>query len=265
MTKTTSELDAPSERIFAVIDCLVRARAPLTVTDIAQALDLPAPTVHRIARQLADRGYLKRALGAKSFLPGRRLVALGMEIVGAAFAADRPRDILVGLARRLDAHCHVGVVVDDEVVYVDAARMTRPGLQFEPGGSAPVHATSIGKLHLAQLKPDALAQLLAAMPLRRFTATTICEPAALLAELQRVRKRGWASSNAEFTPGVVGCAVPIVDARGRMIAGLGLSAPAANVAFSTLRQYVPAMQEAARQICDLVLEDAERAPRVRIA
>jgi IclR family transcriptional regulator, acetate operon repressor len=262
----TKDRAGPSDRMFAVIDCVVANRVPMSVTNIAAQLALPAPTVHRMATQLVARGYLKRPLGSKSFVPGRRLIALGVEIVTCAFGADRCHAMLVSLARRFNEHCHIGIVVDDEVIYVDSARVSRGhGLQFEAGDSAPIYCTSIGKLHLAQLDDDELAELLANLHTTRFTPTTICSPKAIAAEAVRVRKRGWASSNAEYTPGVVGCAAPILGANGRMMAGLGISVPQAHVSFANIRQYVPLMQETAGRIANVVLEDLERVPRSRIA
>lgn len=250
--------DAPSEKLFAVIDCIVESRVPLSVTEIAARLGLPVPTVHRIAMQLTERGYLRRALGSKRFRMGPRLAVLGIRVVGSVFAADRPHAFLVALARRLGEHCQIGIVTDDEVIYVDSASPDRDtGLQFRPGHSAPIYCTSIGKLHLAQLDDDDLTHVLTAIHYKRFTPTTICQSRALLLETQRVRKRGWAATNGEYTPGVVGCAVPIVGASGRLIAGLGLSAPQAHMAFANVRTVIPAMQDAAVRIGDAVREDME--------
>lgn len=266
MRRIAKDLEGPSERMFAVIDCVVANRGPMSVTDIAIQLGLPAPTVHRMATQLAERGYLKRALGSKSFVPGPRLIALGVSVVTCAFGADRPHAMLVSLARRLNEHCHIGIVVDDQVIYMDSVRVNRgPGLQFEAGHSAPIYCTSIGKLHLAQMDDDELSEFLANLHTTRFTPTTICSAKAIHAEIMRVRKRSWASSNAEYTPGVVGCAAPILGEKGRMIAGLGISVPQAHVSFANIRQYLPLLQDTARRIADAVVDETERNPRTRIA
>ena len=230
----------------------------MSVTEISGRLSLPVPTVHRIAVHLSERGYLKRAPGSKRFRIGPRLTALGVRAMDAAFAADRPHAILVSLARKLNEHCQIGVVADDQVVYVDSASANRSsGLLFQPGHSAPIYCTSIGKLHLAHLTEDDLAHVLSTLAYQRFTPNTICGAKAAAAEAYRVRRRGWAATNAEYTPGVVGCAVPIYDARGRMIAGLGLSAPQAHVSIANVRSFIPAMQDAARRIAEAALDDAD--------
>jgi DNA-binding IclR family transcriptional regulator len=66
--------------------------------------------------------------------------------------------------------------------------------------------------------------------------------------VRKVKKEGWAMSNEEIAAGVVGCAVPIRDFDGRLVAGLGLSIPSARVAFDQLSQFRAAMQSAAAEI-----------------
>jgi DNA-binding IclR family transcriptional regulator len=69
-----------------------------------------------------------------------------------------------------------------------------------------------------------------------------------------VRRNGWAASNEEFAPGVVGCAVPIRLRNGSLIAGLGISVPSARASFAQVKAHVPLLQRMAREIGDQVLE-----------
>ncbi|KZD09741.1 IclR family transcriptional regulator [Oceanibaculum pacificum] len=245
--KTAGE--APSDRIFAVIDCVVGNRGPVSITEIASRLDLPNPTVHRIATQLAERGYLKRAMGSKRFVPGPRLTELGLSIVGAAFAADGPHAILLALAQEIKEHCQIGVMSEGRIVYIDAARIVRSvGLQFEPGHSAPLYCTSIGKLYLAGMEDAELFRFLRDVTFERFTPTTICDAKTLLAQIETVRDKGWASTRGELTMGVVGCAVPIFDSFGNMIAGLGTSVPEAHLSFEEIERFIPILRKASQKI-----------------
>jgi DNA-binding IclR family transcriptional regulator len=241
--------DAPSDRIFAVIDTVVAEHGPISITEIAARLGLSSPTVHRITTQLAARGYLKRALGSKRFVPGARLTDLGLRVAGAAFKADRPHAILLALAHEVKEHCQIGIMADGQVAYVDSARIARSvGLQFEPGRAAPLYCTSIGKLFLAEMTEKELEQVLANLQFERFTPSTICDRDALRREVARVRAAGWASSNGEFSAGVVGCAVPIRTQQGAMIAGLGMSVPEAHIGFEEIARFIPGLRDYAERI-----------------
>lgn len=243
--------DAPSERLFAIMDCVIEQRAPISITEIGDRLSLPAPTVHRITKHLTERGYLKRSLGSKRLVPGPRLTELGVRAASASFASDRPHAVLVSLSAEINEHCQIGIMSEGRIVYLDSVGAPRPhGLQFSAGATAPLHCTSIGKLYLARMTSTELQHALRTTPLERFTETTICDPDRLMEEIGRVRRLDWAASDMEFSPGVVGCAVPILDGQRKMIAGLGASVPNAHVSFRDLGRLIPTLQAASGRISD---------------
>jgi hypothetical protein len=59
---------------------------------------------------------------------------------------------------------------------------------------------------------------------------------------------GWAVSNEEFSPGVVGCAVPIRLPNGKLLAGLGVSVPSARTSFEKVTAFLPSLKAATREI-----------------
>lgn len=242
--------EQPLDRAIAVITAVVSAARPVSVADIASECALPVPTAHRLVAQLESRGLLKRALGSKKFVGGPALLQLGTRALEAALRSDRPHQILLALSAELGEHVQVGIRSDNHVLYVDTARAPRAGggLSFEQGRRAPLYCTSIGKLFLAEMTDDALAWWLAHTPLVAVTANTITQPDRLREIAAKVRATGWATSDDEFAVGVVGCAVPIRDAQGRLVAGLGISVPSAHLPAAGLIRFQPRMQQAAAAI-----------------
>ena len=244
------ERDQPLDRVIAVLGAVASAKSPKSVTEIAADLGLPGPTVHRQLAQLLERELLKREIHTKRVLVGPRLVELGASILEAAILADHPHRILVSLANRLGEHCHIGIIVDDEVLYADTARVDRAiGLQFQPGRRAPLHCTSTGKLYLASLPPRELASWISNSALPSFTPQTVVDGLKLSAEIEIVRQRGSAESHGEFVEGVSGCAVPI-RRNGRFIAGLGVSGPSLRLNPARIQEILPHLMEASRAIAD---------------
>jgi IclR family acetate operon transcriptional repressor len=254
--KRTANTAQPMDRVFAVLGRVVAQAAPVSVTDIAAALRLPVPTAHRLVAQLEKRGLLKRALGSKKVLIGEALVRLGISVVETALRSDRPHGILLALSASLGEHVQVGIRSENDVLYVDTARvpLSGPGLMFEQGRRAPLHCTSIGKIFLAEMADEELSQWLAQMPLPAATPHTIIKRPQIRAAAVAVRKTGWASTDEEFAVGVVGCAVPIRHRDGQLIAGLGLSVPSARMSQEHLAQYRPKMEAAARAISAALAE-----------
>jgi IclR family transcriptional regulator, acetate operon repressor len=244
-----SEKDQPLDRAIAVLTALVTVARPASVTELAAACALPVPTVHRLAAQLEKRGLVKRALGSKKLIVGAGLVRLGAAAADAAMRSDRAHQILVALAHELGEPCQIGVRVDNEVVYIDSARTTRSvGLHFEQGKHAPLQCTSIGKLYLADMPDDAFESWLAQSSLRKLAPRTIVSKARLRAVIRGIRRDGWAASDEEFVPGVVGCAVAVRLGNGVLLAGLGVSVPSARMPFAKVKAFVPPLMAAAREI-----------------
>lgn len=241
--------DQPLDRAILLLGTLAAEARALSVTELASLCSYPVPTVHRLVAQLESRRLVKRALGSKKVLVGPALVQLGIAATDAAMKSDQVHQILVNLADRLGEHCHLGHRSADEIVYVDAAR-AKPsaGLQFEPGRRAPMHCTSIGKIYLAELADAELDRWLSHARLQKLAPATIVSKRKLKSVITEVRANGWAASNEEAVPGVVGCAVPVRLNSGPLLAGLGVSVPSARTSFSRLRSFVPLLHEAARQI-----------------
>ncbi|HMO29887.1 MAG TPA: IclR family transcriptional regulator [Enterovirga sp.] len=252
-TRMDGKGDQPLDRAFAVLEFVLTRRGPVAASSIADATGLPPATAHRMIAQLEARSLLKRALGSKKVTAGPRLISLGMSAVESVFSSDDVHAVLVRLAAKVDEHCHVGIVSELEVRYTDSARSSRrSGLLFEPGRRAPVYCTSIGKCFLASLSPEELGQVLGDLKLAAHTPTTITSRSALVAQVEKVRSDGWASSNEEFTPGVVGCAVPLRNMKRHFIAGLGVSVPAAHCRHDEIGRFLPDLREAASQIEELL-------------
>ena len=71
-------------------------------------------------------------------------------------------------------------------------------------------------------------------------------------ELQKIRKRGYATDDEEFIDGLVAVAVPISDANGRFCAGLALHGPKFRITVKSAADALPALRKAAAQIEDLI-------------
>lgn len=241
--------DQPLDRALALLGTLAEQARALSVTELASLCRYPVPTVHRLVAQLEQRRLIKRALGSKKVLIGPALLELGTAATEAALRSDHAHRVVTRLATELGEACHLGMRIGDEVVYVDAAR-TRlsSGLQFEQGRRAPIHCTSIGKVYLAELSDDQIDEWLANASLPKFAPATIVSKQKLKSVILDVRKNGWAASDEEFVPGVVGCAVPVRLEGGRLLAGLGVSVPSARMAYAKLKAFVPALQRAASEI-----------------
>jgi len=239
----------PTVKAVAILEAMATVRRPLGVTEVGVLLGLPKPTAHRIVRMLESEGLLQREPGSRRFVPGARLVRLGLGVVAASMLSAPRHAILEALSQKIGETCNFGVMADSHVVYLDRVESAWPfGLRFEPGSHVPLHCTSMGKLFLSLMPAKKCALLLRSMPLYRYTENTITDAARLEAELENIRSAGVSTDNQEFLAGVVCVAVPVRDTNKQPVAALAVSAPLARMTLQQGLQHVPLLQAAAEQL-----------------
>jgi len=239
----------PTVKAVAILEAMATVRRPLGVTEVGVLLGLPKPTAHRIVRMLESEGLLQREPGSRRFVPGARLVRLGLGVVAASMLSAPRHAILEALSQKIGETCNFGVMADNHVVYLDRVESAWPfGLRFEPGSHVPLHCTSMGKLFLSLMPAKKCALLLRSIPLYRYTENTITDAARLEAELENIRSAEVSTDNQEFLAGVVCVAVPVRDNNKQPVAALAVSAPLARMTLQQGLQHVPLLQAAAEQL-----------------
>ncbi len=255
MTAQTPSTDGPLDRALGILNFIAEQKKAISAAEISAALELPLPTAHRLLGNLEARGLVQKALGTKRYMVGNKLVVLSSKVIGSAFRTSRRHAVLQAVAAEIGEQCEIGVVRDNSVVYVDSIRVQAQALQFDPGGVAPLHCTSTGKIYMSRLPVRTREKLVAALALTRHTENTITTTAKLLRVLEDTRKREWAKTNQEFVKGVVGCAVPILSPGGELIACLGVSVPVARITFEGLDRFIAPLQRAAARLSETILQE----------
>ena len=248
----------PTVKAVAILETLATARRPLGVSELGILLGLPKPTAHRIVRMLESEGLLQREPGSRRYVPGTRLVRLGLDIVAASMLGAPRHAILESLSQQIGETCNFGVMAGSHVVYLDRVESAWPfGLRFEPGSRVPLHCTSMGKLFLSQLPAAKRATVLRSIPLYRYTENTFTDLGQLQTELERIRSTGVSCDNQEFLAGVVCVAVPVRAPNGQAVAAIAVSAPLARMSMQQGLQHVPLMQAAAERLA-ATIDDEKR-------
>ena len=139
------------------------------------------------------------------------------------------------------------VVEGRSAIVIDMLASDEPlKLTFPVGTPWPLHAGASNKVLLAYLPEEVVAEILAT-PLPRVTPRTTVDPRELRAHLQRIRRRGYAYSVGELTPGVVGIAVPIQSA-GQLMGALAVTGPLSRLPVSRVPQVVDRLRQASEEI-----------------
>ena len=246
-------------RGLIVLETVVRAQRPVSATELIDELELPKPTVNRILQQLEEEGLLHREPVNRRYLPGGRTrdLALGV-MTNKALGAPR-HAILKALSEEIGETCNCTMLDGDHTVYFDRVEANWPfRIQLPVGSPLPLHCTASGKLFLAYMQHRQRQRLLSAAPLKRFTDRTITDVALLSDALKRTHDDGIGVDNEEFMAGMVAVAVPVFTPANSICFTVAVHAPAVRKPLAALRQYVPALRQAAASMaatyCDA--EDA---------
>lgn len=236
------------ERAFDLLD-LVAAAGPegLTLAQLATGVATAKSTVHRYVATLLELGALKRDAGGRLQL-GLKLV----ELAGSLLEGDNVRaaaePMLHELVARTGETVHLGVPADGQVVYI--AKVESPQtvrLVSRIGARIPFYCSAMGKALLARLDGAALeTELLRPREVR--TLHTIIGREALERELVKIRSAGVAIDDQENELGVRCIGAAIVDARGRGIAAISVSAPETRMPLERCDELAPAVRAAADEI-----------------
>jgi DNA-binding IclR family transcriptional regulator len=213
-----------------MLDLFLGGDAGLTLTDICVRLDVPKSTAHSVLHTLRRRGYVMWDPATKKYSVGMRLVALANAAPIIQAIQSRARPHLERLAHELRETALLHVFEGEHVVAIDMVEGPR-SLRYsvELGRRWPLYATSAGKLFLAELDDEAIRRRYPGAQLERLTAGTIVDLDSLLAELEDVRRQGWARQREEIIDDVSGYGAPVTGANGRLVATLTITGPTNRV------------------------------------
>jgi len=237
------------ERTFSILEIFGEADPEWTTSDIARALRLPIPTVHRILTALRRLGYVAQDRQTKRFRLGPAALGLGAHARGAADLRAVAIQPLRQLSRELsETALLTGLSPSrDASVCLERVESLQPlRLSLEPGRQLPLHAGASQKALLAFM-PEDEAEMLVAGPLVGLCRSTIIDPGRLRAELELTREQGFASSYEETNVGVWGVAVPVVSGWD-VVCAVGIAAPSPRLNKDLVRRAVRRSHATAEEI-----------------
>lgn len=251
--------DAPDPvvvKAFALVEAILAANRPLTLSELSEILDRPKQTIHRTARQLEDYGFLYREPGRERYTIGRRLFNVSKQVIGWKMR-DAPRHATLGrLVNDIGETCNVGIMDGDAILYLDRVESNFPlRAELQPGSRVPLHCTGLGKLLLAHLPGRTRKRVIERLVLERYTDQTITDKDALNQECDRIRKQGYAINDQEYHDGIISVAVPVHAENGTAISGLAIHAPAARLSIDEALALVPRLKPYAKEIAGDLQDD----------
>ncbi|AUM75003.1 HTH-type transcriptional regulator BhcR [Paracoccus jeotgali] len=236
------------DRAMAVFETLSEGPGRSLGALAAETGQSPA-TLYRILLTLEGRGLVEFDPAGQLWQIGARAFVIGSRFLRRTSLAERARPILRALMEETGETANLGIAHEGGVLFI-AQVETHASIRafFPPGTLSPPHASGIGKALLAWMAPDRRQRLLSQMGLERFTPRTLTDPAALEAELDLVRQRGYAVDDEERNIGMRCIAAPVPDSQAEMVAGLSVSGPTSRVTPDQIERLSRAVIAAATEL-----------------
>ena len=231
-------------RAFDLLEALAGVESELPLAELAQAAGLPAPTAHRLLRTMLAKGYVRQT-SSRGYALGPSLINLGLRATPPI--AELARAPLTELEAVSEETANLAVLDGDLVAYIaQVPSRHRMRMFTEVGRRVLPHAAGVGKAILSTLPEARVRGILARTGLPSYTATTLTDEEAILADLRESRRRGFAVDDGEQEVGVRCIAVPIPGLS--QPAAISISGPAARVTDAKSADLVEALRRAADRL-----------------
>lgn len=232
------------DRAFSILEEMARNGGEIGLTELATALGLPVPTVHRSMQTLVNLGYAKRN-GTRKYTLGASLLYLGEAASRGMASWAKPS--LLALSNICGETVNLATLEGDRIVYIGQSPSKHSMRMFtEAGRRVLPHACGVGKAILASISEAKGKEIISHTGMPKYTETTHTTWKSLHKDLEGIKSRGYAIDEGEQEVGVrcisavlIGVASPTA---------ISISGPATRVTDAFIAQYSPLLLEYASEL-----------------
>ena len=210
--------------VFAlqILEYLAQHRTTVGVTDLARVFDTTKSRMHRHLQTLVAAGYVLREEDTERYRSGARLIAFGRAVSENFELTSAARPVMESLRSALGHPVTLSQPDHDEMrVIATIGGKSAFEIGVKPGSTLAAHATAQGKLLLA-FGGEAILERVFAKPPSRNTPFTVTDRAPLRAELEQIRRQGWAAAPNQAIIGLNALAAPIKDALNNFVGTIAI-------------------------------------------
>ena len=239
-------------RGLAVIKAFSDQRRAMTIAQLSQKTGIPRAAVRRCLYTLKQLGYAESE--ANNFFLTPKILSLGYSYLSSTPLTISAQPALNQISRQLNESCSLGVLEENEVIYISRSQSSRVmSVALNAGSRVPAYCSSMGRVLLCTLSEDELSDYFSKVRLIGYTDRTVTAESELRDILGDVRQRGYAIVEEELEIGLRSIAVPVRGASGMPVAALSIGAQASRADRLQLEQhFLPHMLNTASDLSVLL-------------
>lgn len=237
------------EHIFSLMDCFSSQQPDLGVREAARLSGLPSSTAGRLMASMKEIGVLTQNPETHAYSLGGKVLAWAGVYTSTLDVRKKALPIMEELSRATRETISLYLLEGHERVCVEMIESPENvRIIARVGRRLPIYAGSAGKVFLAFLPAQKQAEVLNSLVLEKLTPNTISDMEQLKAEIEKIKKQGFAVSNGEWILEASGVAAPIFDQGGEVCAVLTIAGPTQRFNGSTIQILVDRVVKAAAWI-----------------
>ncbi len=238
-----SEFSQTVLKALAVLECVADADRPLSASEVAGLCKISRPTAYRLLTTLAARDYVTQVNGPY-FRLGAQALSLSRKLLDSIDLPELARPYLRRLGDATNETVYLSTLDDAEILYIAKIESTQAiRTSCVIGTRNNLYSTSMGKALLAFQPADEQAEMIEQIEMVALTPKTITERAALIEELDKIRRQKYAVDDEENEEGVRCAGAPIFDRTGRAFAAISVSSPAYRLSMARIDELSPLLLE----------------------
>lgn len=213
-------------RSLNVLRLLARTSRGLALGEIAETLDLPVATAHRLLAVLEGEGFVTRSSLNRRYFLGPASRELGQSAQPGQSPLVTAHRAIADASRDSGETVFLCELVNGHAVCSALTESPRPLRLFvRIGQDMPLHAAASARVLLAWRDQDEVRRMLGEQPLRAFTPGTPTSVEEVLRHLATVRSRGFDISESELDHDVWAVSAPVRASTNEVVASVTLAAP----------------------------------------
>ncbi len=213
-------------KAFQLLRVVAATRRRIGVTDLARELGYSKSTTHGLIHALLREGALAQDHNGRGLFLGPAVADLAFSGWNFLKMTELAQPFIDKIRDYIGQSVFLGVLIGERVMIMataEAADTLR--ISASPGATISLFTGAVGKVFLAGKKSGEAVQLIEKKKLPSHTSRSIVDEKSYLAELERVRAKGYAIDDEEYLTGIRAVAVALRNQKGPPLAvwAVGLS------------------------------------------
>lgn len=208
---------SPIQKTMLILETMSNDPNELNASEISEQTGINRTTAYRILQELREKDWVIQDYKTKKYIIGPMAFHVGMAYTNNNNIESKILEVLNRLCAETKESVGYAMREGDKVISLYEVETHQPyKMNYHPGKFYPMNRGGYGKCLYAYHDPERVRRLLVRQKFEKLAPNTITDPDKLLQEYEKIRKQGYAVSDEEVFPHLMGIGVPVFNSRGEV-------------------------------------------------